>query len=100
MLNARQSKRLLREKKLTVPPTIDMRRGEQATLLQVKGIAGKTFDNPVEVNAMGRRSASARRKTYKTTTTRHQAPLGHSGQGKGQAPATVDHPGKTCLFCG
>ena len=49
---------------------------------------------------MGRLSASARPKTCKATTTRHQAPPGHSGQSKGQAPASVNHPGKTCLFCG
>ena len=49
-------KRLLREKKLTLPATIDMCRGEQATLQQVKGIAGDSASNPIEVNAVRTRS--------------------------------------------
>ena len=72
--------------------TTDMCKSEEATLQQVKGIAGDTPDNPIKRNAVGRRFTSARAKTYKITTTKYQAPPGHSGQSKGPAPATVNCP--------
>ena len=52
-------KRLLREKKLTLPATMDMCRDEQATLQQVKGIAGDSASNPIEVNAVREHAPAA-----------------------------------------
>lgn len=83
-------KRLLREKKLTLANTIDMCRGEEATTKHVKGIAGDSPDNPIEVNALTRsRGAKSQKKPPQQR--------GHKSVASGQSNGPHR---KTCLFCG
>ena len=86
-------KRLLREKKLTLSKTIDLCGGEEATERHMKGIAGESPDNPMEVNAVKRHAAGPRPKFVKNAATKHQSTRGQRSQPHSQ-------PDKTCLFCG
>ena len=92
MWTKRQYPCLLWEKNLTLAKTIDLCRGEEATLRHVQGKASDTADNPIVVTAI-KQSFEARPKTgtgKNFPTAKHQS---QSGQSYKQSE-------KTCLFCG
>jgi len=86
-------KRLLREKELTLAKTIDLCRGEEATLRHVQGIAGDSADNPITINAVKSQASGARAKSRKNFPAKHQPTSGQKGQ-----PHKPSE--KTCLYCG